>query len=99
MGKGRPADDKQVINFMQPKLDVEILNDTSLNVYVKAAAVNSSPLKLHVFELWLMDYDPTLCDHLLKNLKYGIAIPSSKAAPEVYSFCNHPSALQHKVQV
>ncbi len=80
-------------------IDAQITHDESLNVYTKAAAINSSPLKAHVFQLYLQDYDPELRDHLLSNLKDGIRIPSFQTPPESYSFYNHPSALQHKKQV
>ncbi len=93
--------DLDVLSHLNMRNDIDdcIAHDKDINVYTKAAALTSSPLKAHVFELYLREYDPWLRDHLLTNLKEGISIPSTQVPPLEYSFYNHPSALQNAGKV
>ncbi len=72
--------DLDVLSYLDTRntIDATIASNMSCNVYTQAAALESSPLKAHVFDLYLKDYDPVLHNHLSQNLKEGIVIPSTK---------------------
>ncbi len=70
-----------------------------VNVYQLAARFNSSPLKPHVFKIWLTDYDIAEKTLLLSDLTIGVRIPSTKPPPTSYDFYNHPSALANSDKV
>ncbi len=45
-------------------IEARIACDMSNDVYAQAAALEASPLKAHVFEIYLKNYDPWLRDHI-----------------------------------
>ncbi len=74
-------------------------DDTNLDVYTLAAALNSSPLRPEMFEKWLRRYHWFDKAQILYDLKFGVRIPSGKQAPEAYVFHNHPSVFDNEEKV
>ncbi len=85
--------DSVITNKFDKIYSVPKVGPRSANVYQIAAQFNSSPLKPHVFKVWLEGYDVVEKKLVLSDLTTGVRIPSTKAPPKSYDFYNHPSAL------
>ncbi|MCP4262038.1 MAG: hypothetical protein GY774_31735, partial [Planctomycetes bacterium] len=80
-------------------VDATIAVDDTLDVYSIAAAFNSSPLRLEMFEKWLVNYNWFDRAQILYDIKFGVRIPSAKRSPLVYVLHNHPSVDDHLEKV
>ncbi len=92
-----PSSD-EILHFQREcsKLDDKLLREVSgANAYDQAALVNPSPLKVHMFDLWLKGYNEFDRARVMYNLKYGVRIPSTMPSPVLCATYNHTSALQN----